>query len=82
MYNIDEKFLTATLSAHSRTLVGRMCKQNELLAARHDLSESQKLSLMKEFAKELIYEEIRNLENQIKAFAEGKEYSKIYKPTP
>lgn len=80
MYIIDEKFLSTTLNAHSRSLVGRLCKQNEILSARPDLSETQKLSLLKDFSKELIYEEIRNLENQIKAFAEGKEFFKIYKP--
>lgn len=80
MYNIDKKFLSDLLSTHSRALVGRLCKQNETLASRKDLSESQKLSLLKDFGKELIYEETRNLESQIKAYSEGKNYYKIYTP--
>jgi len=81
MYKLDEKFLSESLSNFSRTLVGRLCKQNELLASKKDLSEIQKLSLIKDFAKELIYEETRNLESQLKAYSEGREYSKIYNPS-
>jgi hypothetical protein len=82
MYIIDEKFLSSTLTLHARSLVGRICKQNEILSNRNDLAELQKLSLLKDLCKELIYEEMRNLENQIKAYTEGKECLKIYKPTP
>lgn len=81
--NIDIKFFSEALNAHARTLVGRFCKQNEIISSKKDLSEAQKLQILKEFGKELVYEEVRNLENQIKAFSEGKEYAKIYKsPTP
>lgn len=80
---IDSKFFSDTLNLHARTLVGKFCKQNELIASKKDLTEAQKLQLLKDFGKELVYEEVRSLENQVKAFSEGKEYAKIYKtPTP
>lgn len=77
---IDAKFFSNALNLHARTLVGKFCKQNELISSKKDLTETQKLQILKDFGKELVYEEIRSLENQIKAFSEGKEYAKIYKP--
>lgn len=78
---IDLNFFSIEVKTWAGSVVGRLCKRNELLASRKDLTEIQKLSLLKEFSKEVIYEEVRNLESQIRAFSEGKEYSKVYKPT-
>lgn len=67
---------------HSKTIVGRLCKNIELIEKRTDLTETQKLGLIKDFNKELIYQEFRNLQSQIKSFFQGREFGefKIYDP--
>ena len=83
MYIIEEQFLHQLLMSHSRSIVGRLCKQNELIKEDNSLSEAQKLDLLKSFNRELIYETSRDLENQIKCYIRGKVYEKfnLYTPT-
>lgn len=78
-----EKFIKELFRDHARKVVGRLCRQNELVQERTDLSSNQKLSLLKSFNKELVYEETRDLENNLKAYSKGIELInyKIYKPT-
>lgn len=79
----QEKLIKDILRDFSRTLVGRTCKQNEIIQQRNDLSADQKLSLLKALNKELIYEECRGLENLLKAHSKGiqLEKFKVYDPT-
>lgn len=68
----------------SRTLVGRICKQIEILQSQPNTSieTKQTLNLLKSLNKELIYEEIRDLRNAIIFYSEGRNYNKIpiYRP--
>lgn len=83
MYYINKKFLKDLFRDFSRSMVGKLCKQNEILQRNKNLSETQKLNLLKDFNRELIYESFRELENNIKFFNEGREYKKypIYTPS-
>lgn len=82
MYQIDEKFLKKLLRDTSRSIVGRLCKQNEVLQDHEDISDNQKLKILKSFQRELIYEAFRDLENALKIYMQGKDYEKfkIYRP--
>ena len=64
-YKFSQEFIQTLLRDYSRAIVGRLCKQVELLTAKSDLSEKQKLDLLKSFNRELIYEHFRDLENQL-----------------
>lgn len=83
MYKIDEKFLNNLLKDYSRTVVGRLCKQVETVETQTDLTETQKLSVLKSFHRELIYEIFRDLEKQIKCYQAGQTFAKfkIYTPS-
>lgn len=83
MYNIDEKFLTNLLKDYARTTVGRLCKQVETTEAQSNLTEAQKLAVLKSFHRELVYEVFRDLEKQIKSFQAGQSFAKfkIYTPS-
>jgi len=82
--NIKE-FIKNVCVKQSRTLVGRICKQIEILQAQPNLSieTKQTLDLLKSLNKEMIYEEYRDLQNAIVFYFEGREYKKypIYNPT-
>lgn len=82
MSNIDEKFLKTIFADYSRAMVGKICKQNEVLASDKSLTKEQALGLLKAFNRELIYESFRDLENQIKAFQTGKQFIKFSLYTP
>lgn len=81
MYNIDEKFLSTLLKDYARSTVGRLCKQVENLELKKDLTEEQKLSILKIFHRESMYEIFRDLEKQIKSYQSGRTFVKfeIYK---
>lgn len=76
-YKFSQEFVQTLLRDYSRAMVGRLCKQVELLSAKSDLSEKQKLDLLKSFNRELIYEHFRDLENQLKAYTEGRKFTKF-----
>lgn len=82
-YKFSQEFIQNLLRDSSRSIVGRLCKQVELIDSKIGLSETQKLDILKSFNKELIYESFRELENQLKAYQEGKVYTKftIYTPS-
>lgn len=69
----------------SRALVGKACKQIEVLQERPNISKETKetLGLQKSLLKELIYEEFRTVRNAIIFYSEGREYTKlpIYNPS-
>lgn len=83
MYNIDEKFLSILLKDYAKATVGRLCKQVEITEVQKDLTEAQKLGVLKSFHRELIYEVFRDLEKQIKSFQAGQTFTKfkIYTPS-
>lgn len=68
----------------SGDLVGKLCKQIEVLQAQPNLSKETKeiLSILKGFKKELIYEHFRDTQNAIVFYLEGRSYTKypIYTP--
>jgi len=82
MVNSNDKFVKTLLSDFSRAMVGRICKQNEVIADNKSLTKEQALSLLKSFNRELIYESFRDLENQIRAFQNGKQLIKFSIYTP
>ena len=78
-------FLKNLCRDQSRSLVGKACKQIEVLQEQPNCSEETKetLSLQKSLLKELIYEEFRTIRNAVICYSEGREYQKfpIYNPT-
>jgi hypothetical protein len=78
-------FIKILCRDQSRTLVGRVCKQIEILQNQPNCSEETKqiLGLQKSLLKELIYEEFRDLRNAVIFYSEGRNYNKIsiYNPT-
>jgi hypothetical protein len=80
-----KEFINKLCKDQSRTLVGRICKQIEILQDQPNLSieTKQTLDLLKSLNKELIYEEFRDLKNAVVFYSEGREYEKypIYTPT-
>jgi len=80
-----KEFLKKLCQDQSRSLVGKACKQIEVLQAQPTLSKEAKdvLNLQKALIKELIYEEFRTLKNTVIAYSEGREYTKlpIYNPS-
>ena len=80
-----KEFIKKICRDQSRTLVGRICKQIEILQNQPTLSieTKQTLNLLKSLNKELIYEEFRDLKNAIIFYSEGREYQKIkiYNPS-
>lgn len=83
MYNLDEKFVSNLLKDYARTTVCRLCKQVEIIELQKDLTEVQKLAVLKTFHRELVYEVFRDLEKQVKSFQSGQTFAKfkIYTPT-
>lgn len=77
MITIDENNLKNLLADYSRAIVGRICKQNEIITSNDSLSKDQALSLLKSFNRELIYESFRDLENQLKVNQTGKQLVKF-----
>jgi len=77
MYNIDEKFLKELLADYSRAIVGRICKQIELLEKNQTVTKEQFSELTKVFNKELIYQSFRDLESHLKAYQAGKKFVKF-----
>lgn len=80
MYNVSKKFIKKLLQDKSRSIVGRLCKRIELLD--DNASEENKSKILKAFVRELIYENFRDLENEIKCYNYGQTYEKqkIYNP--
>lgn len=74
---MNEKFLKILFKDCSRGMVGRLCKQIEILQDKKDLSERQKFNLLKDFNRELVYEEFRNILNQVKVYNKGLNYKKF-----
>lgn len=83
MYKIEPNFIHKLFNDFSRAMVGKLCKQNEIIEKDESLSKLQSLKLLKDFNKELIYEAVRDLENQIKAYQSGQTITKfsIYTPS-
>lgn len=77
-------FIKKICKDQSRNLVGKACKQIEVLQAQPDISEESKkiLGLQKALLKELIYEHFRDTSNAISFYLEGREYKsyQIYSP--
>jgi hypothetical protein len=80
-----KQFVKDICLTQSKSLVGKICKQIEVLQAQPNLSNETKqtLDLLKSLNKELIYEQFRDLKNGIVFYAEGREYTKypIFTPT-
>jgi len=80
-----KEFIKRLCKDQSRSLVGKACKQIEVLQAQPNLSEEsiQILGLQKSLIKELIYEEFRTIRNAVIFYSEGREYQKIpiYSPS-
>jgi len=74
MYNVSKKFIKKLLQDKSRSIVGRLCKRIELLD--DNASEENKSKILKAFVRELIYENFRDLENEIKCYNYGQTYEK------
>ncbi len=71
--------LNTLLADASRTIVGKLCKQAEILEASSINEETkEKLRLLKAFNRELIYEEFRAINKSIYLVSGLKEY-KLYK---
>lgn len=70
---------------NSRKLVGRLCKNIEVLQNQPNCDKQVKdfLELQKSLLKEIVYEEFRDLRNAITFYLEGRSYTKlpIYTPT-
>jgi len=84
MDKATKEFIKRICKDQSRSLVGKACKQIEVLQEQPNISEVTKnvLGLQKALLKELIYEEFRTLRNTIVFYAEGREYKEfpIYTP--
>lgn len=82
-YQLEELFLKNLLRDYSRAIVGKLCKQAEILETDTSLSREQAIDILKKFNKELIYESFRDLNNHIKTYQSGKDFIKfnIYSPT-
>ena len=80
-----KEFIKNVCRDQSRALVGKACKQIEVLQKQSDMSKEtqQILELQKALLKELIYEEFRTTRNAIIFYSEGREYTKlpIYNPS-
>ena len=74
-----KQFVKKLCKDESRTLVGRLCKQVEVLQNQPNLSDETKqtLNLHKSLLKEVIYENYRDLKNNIVFYLEGRSYSKL-----
>ena len=72
-------FLKKICKDQASTLVGRICKQIEVLIAQESISEETKktLELLKSLQKEYIYQEFRDLREAVIFYTEGREYKKI-----
>ncbi len=85
MDNGLKEFIKNLCKDQSRSLVGKACKQIEVLQDQPNCSEETKqvLGLQKSLLKELIYEEFRTIRNAVIFYNEGRSYSKIpiYNPT-
>ncbi len=85
MDNGLKEFIKNLCKEQSRSLVGKACKQIEVLQEQPNCSEQTKqiLGLQKALLKELIYEEFRTIRNAVIFYSEGREYTKvpIYNPT-
>lgn len=77
-----KNFLKGLFREQSRSTVGRLCKRLEMLQT-EDLAEDQKLNILKSYIKETVYEQFRDLRNNIIFYSEGRSYTKfpIYSPT-
>lgn len=74
--------LNTLLSDASRTIVGKLCKQAEILEASSNNEETkEKLRLLKAFNKELIYEEFRTINNNLRTVSGLKEFNLYKAPT-
>ena len=89
-YNIDKDFLKDLLKNYSRSMVGKLCKQNESLqdSLKGLDKETQdilieKLEIIKNFNRELVYQSFRDLNGHFKCYSDGREYEKfkLFKPT-
>lgn len=82
MMQFDDKFIDDLLKDCSRSLVGRLCKQIELLQDKEIDYVVTKLDLVKSFNKNLVYEVFRELKNNLICYQQGKKSIsfKIYTP--
>lgn len=74
-----KEFIKQLCKEQSRSLVGKACKQIEVLQEQSNCSQETKqiLGLQKSLLKELIYEEFRTIRNSVIFYSEGREYNKI-----
>ena len=70
------------MDSHAKNVVREICNQIELVGKRDDLTSPQKLSLLKDLNKSLIYRENRTLFSHLKIFFQGLKVLnyKIYSP--
>lgn len=80
-----KEFIKNLCRDNSRKMVGRICKNIEILQNQPKCNTETKefLDLQKSLIKEIIYEEFRDLRNAVIFYSEGREYQKIpiYNPT-
>jgi len=74
-----KEFIKNLCKEQSRCLVGKVCKQIEVLQEQETCSADTKqvLNLQKALLKELIYEEFRTLRNAVIFYNEGREYNQL-----
>lgn len=71
MYQIDEKVLKHILRKKSNSLVGKSCKRIEVIRDTKNIDELTKINLLRDLIKELVYENMREIEESISSFATG-----------
>lgn len=71
MYNIDENIVRAILKKQFVALVGKSCKRIELIRDNKELHPITQINLIKDLIRELDYEAMREIENNIDSFSKG-----------
>ena len=78
-------FLKKMCKDQAGVLVGRLCKQIEVIIGQESTSKETKetLSLLKDLQKESIYQEFRDLRESVIFYTEGRDHHKlpIYNPS-
>lgn len=74
-YKVSPKFLEGTIKFGGKSLVGKICKRIELLQQNKDpyrnIKSEEKLEIIKDLVKEIIYEELRNIKYSIIYYNKG-----------
>jgi hypothetical protein len=80
MFTLAKETFSAILKKKFSSLVGMSCKRIEVIRDNKDIPETVKLNLVRDLIKELDYEAMREITDQVEAFSNGINY-KIVNPT-